>query len=414
MRTAYIFRALIAALVLTGMIGATTAPSSAQVFLSLGINIGSPPPYIPTYYQPPVPGPNYIWQPGYWAWGPYGYYWAPGTWVVAPYTGYLWTPGYWGYNGGFFQWNSGYWATSIGFYGGINYGGGYYGNGYYGGRWDGPVFQYNTYVSNVPSGAGWDGGNRYTYIDRSVHVTNITTNRYVSYNGGPNGVRAVPNAQQIQVTHLRHVAPTALQVQHLHVASQDRNLLASVNHGRPPVVAVAHPFTPTRRPAGFVPVRPADKALVSHIPAVVHTDSGVHAVPGHPMTLGGTTAHTTMAHPAYHAPVHTMTTTGHAAVHTTTSTYHAPVHTTTSTYHAPVHTTTSTYHAPVHATTSTYHAPVHTTTSTYHAPVHTTTSTYHAPVHTTTYHAQPAYHAPAHPSSQPHPQPQHTHGPRVK
>ncbi|MGC9199973.1 MAG: hypothetical protein ACP5E5_13725 [Acidobacteriaceae bacterium] len=35
---------------------------------------GEPPPPLPEYDRPPCPGPNYLWTPGYWAWGPYGYY----------------------------------------------------------------------------------------------------------------------------------------------------------------------------------------------------------------------------------------------------------------------------------------------------------------------------------------------------
>jgi hypothetical protein len=97
--------------------------------------VDTAPPPIPDYDQPPVPQPNDQWQPGYWAWGSYGYYWVPGTWVQAPQPGYLWTPGYWQGNNGGFNWNPGYWAISVGFYGGINYGGGYFGNGYSGGRW---------------------------------------------------------------------------------------------------------------------------------------------------------------------------------------------------------------------------------------------------------------------------------------
>jgi hypothetical protein len=104
---------------------------------------------IPVYDQPYVPDPNYIWQPGYWAWGSYGYYWVPGTWVPAPQPGYLWTPGYWQGNDVGFHWNPGYWALAVGFYGGVNYGGGYYGNGYDGGQWSNNEFRYNTYVSRV-------------------------------------------------------------------------------------------------------------------------------------------------------------------------------------------------------------------------------------------------------------------------
>jgi len=32
-----------------------------------------PPPPLPEYDQPPAPDPDYLWTPGYWAWGPGGY-----------------------------------------------------------------------------------------------------------------------------------------------------------------------------------------------------------------------------------------------------------------------------------------------------------------------------------------------------
>ena len=68
--------------------------------------------------QPLIPGPGYIWTPGYWAWGDNGYFWVPGTWVLPPAVGLLWTPGYWAWSAGSYIWNAGYWGPHIGFYGG--------------------------------------------------------------------------------------------------------------------------------------------------------------------------------------------------------------------------------------------------------------------------------------------------------
>ena len=90
--------------------------------------------------QPPLPGPGYIWTPGYWAWGDDGYFWVPGTWVEPPQVGLLWTPGYWGWNSGRYIFNAGYWGPEVGFYGGIDYGFGYGGIGYEGGFWRGREF----------------------------------------------------------------------------------------------------------------------------------------------------------------------------------------------------------------------------------------------------------------------------------
>ena len=99
-----------------------------------------PPPPLPEYTQPPCPGDNYYWTPGYWDYANGGYYWVPGTWVLSPYVGALWTPPYWAFSDGRYTFNSGYWGDYIGFYGGINYGFGYTGRGYYGGYWNGNNF----------------------------------------------------------------------------------------------------------------------------------------------------------------------------------------------------------------------------------------------------------------------------------
>src|SRR5205823_6252132 len=81
----------------------------------------APPPPLPRYEQPRCPGPNYIWTPGYWAYGNAGYYWVPGVWVLSPYVDALWTPPYWESYSGRYRWHHGYWARYVGFYCAINY-----------------------------------------------------------------------------------------------------------------------------------------------------------------------------------------------------------------------------------------------------------------------------------------------------
>ncbi len=34
-----------------------------------------PPPPLPEYSQPPIPGDGYLWTPGYWSYAPQGYFW---------------------------------------------------------------------------------------------------------------------------------------------------------------------------------------------------------------------------------------------------------------------------------------------------------------------------------------------------
>ena len=218
------------------------------------------PPPIPDYELPPVPDPNYIWMPGYWAWGDAGYFWVPGTWVAAPEVGFLWTPGYWGFSNGYFGWHPGYWAQNIGFYGGVNYGGGYYGHGYAGGRWSDNQFSYNTAIVHVINTTIITN----VYVDRTVVIDNARAKR-TGYNGGPGGIAARPTAPELLVAKAHHLAMTPVQVQHVRIAGQDRRLLKSVNAGAPPIVVAPHPYSAALKPAGIIPIKAQDKAAAEKL-----------------------------------------------------------------------------------------------------------------------------------------------------
>jgi hypothetical protein len=226
-----VFRCVLAPVLLALAIIAAPAVSDAQI--AIGINITIEPPELPVYDQPAIPGPGYIWTPGYWAWGDDGYYWVPGTWVEPPAVGVLWTPGYWGWRNGVYIWNAGYWGPHIGFYGGINYGFGYVGTGYLGGSWRGGVFAYNSAVNNF-------GGVHIINVYNQTVVNNTTITK-VSFNGGPHGVAAQPNAQEVAAAHENHFQPTAMQTQNVTAASKNRAFLASVNQGKPAVAATSRP-----------------------------------------------------------------------------------------------------------------------------------------------------------------------------
>jgi hypothetical protein len=213
--------------------GVFAMPSISQAQMAVGISVHVGPPALPVYVQPVCPGPGYLWTPGYWAYGPDGYYWVPGTWVMPPQVGFLWTPGYWGWGGGVYLWHPGYWGHHVGFYGGINYGFGYTGVGFAGGEWRGREFHYNTAVTNVNT----------TIIHNTYHTTviNNTTINRVSYNGGHGGINARPTHAEMQVEHEHHYQPTSMQTQHEHGARQNREFLASENHGHPAMAATSRP-----------------------------------------------------------------------------------------------------------------------------------------------------------------------------
>jgi hypothetical protein len=259
-------RAVVLAIALFGI----AFTSSASVFVS--VNFAPPP--LPVYVQPICPGPEYIWVPGYWAYGPEGYYWVPGTWVLAPYVGALWTPGYWGWSGALFVWHPGYWGPHVGFYGGIDYGFGYFGVGYAGGYWNHGAFYYNTAVTNVNLTVVHN-----TY--NNVVAQNAGVSR-VSFNGGAGGTTAQPTAQDRLAERDHHRAATSLQVQHERLASTNRTLLASVNHGTPALAA-------TPRAAAFGSHAGTSTANAGRAPLAAgsHTTRELHAE-SHPPRSGST------------------------------------------------------------------------------------------------------------------------------
>jgi len=227
------------------------SPLIGRAEFAFSIMFGPPP--LPVYEQPPIPGPGFLWVPGYWSYGPYGYFWVPGTWVQPPEVGLLWTPGYWAWSDGFYVWNAGYWAPQIGFYGGVVYGFGYPGHGYEGGYWRGHDFYYNREVNNVTN------VEIHNVYSKTV-VNNVTVNR-VSYVGGPGGLDARPTPQEEAVTHGSHVAPTTVQVRHAESAASNNSLLASVNRGKPPVAAVRSPGQFTE---GAIPATHAGGSTIVH------------------------------------------------------------------------------------------------------------------------------------------------------
>jgi hypothetical protein len=313
--------------------GLMPAKADAQLSVGVGISVGSAPPPIPYYAQPPVPGPGYIWQPGYWAWGPYGYYWVPGTWVAAPSIGLYWTPGYWAFVGGVYSWDPGYWGPSIGFYGGINYGYGYYGSGYVGGSWRSGHFWYNRAVSNVNINVA----GRYAYSNRTVVRS---WNNRVAYNGGPHGIAARATAVQQRAYSQRRMGMTSAQQQHAAYAQRDPASRYSTNHGNPAVAAARTPYSAHNTPAQ-VRSNPSRTVTESHARTTgyqPHTEAHPAAAPAH-----AAPAH---AAPAYHAPAAHPAAPAHAA-----PAYHAPAHAAPA-YHAPAR---PAYHAPARPAAPAYH-----------------------------------------------------------
>src|SRR6204780_16810 len=213
------------------------------------------PPALPEYSQPDCPGDGYLWTPGYWSYAPQGYYWVPGAWARPPEVGFLWTPGYWGFVGGRYRYNYGFWGRHIGYYGGINYGFGYVGVGYQGGYWNGNRFNYNRSVNNV------NITNVQVYnrtVTNTVIINNVTvniTNNRSSYNG-PGGITRRPLPSEIAAVREQRIPPMNTQLEQRQAAAQNRQQFASVNKGRPAVLAAAKPIPEGKPIAPVIPARP--------------------------------------------------------------------------------------------------------------------------------------------------------------
>ena len=204
------------------LILAVAALLGQHAFAAIQFSVNIAPPQIAVFDQPPCPGDGYIWTPGYYQYGDYGYYWVPGQWVIPPAVGDLWTPGYWGFAGGVYGWHAGYWGPQVGFYGGVNYGNGYFGSGFTGGRWQGGKFMHNTAVSVVDRNAVHN-----TYEDRTV-VKEVKGPNH-SFNG-QGGIAAQPSRAETEASRAPHKAPTPVQVSHAQEAHN--NHLAA--HGAAP------------------------------------------------------------------------------------------------------------------------------------------------------------------------------------
>ena len=206
--------------VFSTLVVAALLVSPAFAGVQLFVNIAPPP--IAVFDQPPCPGDGYIWTPGYYQYGDYGYYWVPGQWVMPPAVGDLWTPGYWAFTGGRYAWHEGYWGPRVGFYGGVNYGNGYFGSGFTGGRWDGRVFRHNTSITNI------DVHNVHnTYVDHAV-VREVRGPNH-AFNG-EGGIRAQPSREEVEAGRAPHRGPTPQQVSHAQEAHNNHLVAHGAGH----------------------------------------------------------------------------------------------------------------------------------------------------------------------------------------
>jgi hypothetical protein len=179
------------------------ASYAAETAITLTVAVS--PPALLVDEQPAIPGPGYLWTPGYWAYTASNYYWVPGAWVEPPAIGLLWTPGYWDYSGRAYAFRAGYWGPTVGFYGGIDYGFGYTGVGYSGGRWEGRELRYNSAVNHLTVNI------HNTYNERVTVNANETR---VAFHGGKGGTTVQETAEERTAARAKHSGATENQAAH--------------------------------------------------------------------------------------------------------------------------------------------------------------------------------------------------------
>ena len=318
-------------------IGAFIAPAQAQVAISISATIA--PPLLPVYAQPAIPGPGYLWVPGYWAWNGSEYFWTPGYWSMPPTVGFYWTPPYWGWLNGAYVFNAGYWGPTVGFYGGINYGFGYNGSGYQGGMWQGNTFVYNRTVNNF--------GNVNIANSYSRPVSN--PGNHVAFNGGNGGTTARPTQAEM-AARAKGAPPTAAQMQHQEAAGKDPALGFKANHGAPPITAMQRPnefhgaAAATNAPAEHPQAASIPSDRKPQLPPSPRARRSLSMLPPRPSIMP--IARPRAQHYAYHAPV------AHPHV-----AYHAPAARPHVAYHPPVVRQNVAVHAPVMRPNVASHAP---------------------------------------------------------
>jgi hypothetical protein len=81
----------------------------------------------------------------------------------------------------------------------------------------------------------------------------------VSFNGGSGGTTTTPTPQEEAAARERRVATLPAQLQHERIASANKSLLASENHGRPAIAATAKPGEFAGK--GVVAAREAERSI---------------------------------------------------------------------------------------------------------------------------------------------------------
>src|SRR6185437_13441468 len=112
------------------------------------------------------------------------------------------------------------------------------------------------------------------------HTVIVNHVNRVSYNGGRGGLNVRPSQSEFNAMREQHVRPLPTQIQHRTQAMQNRQLYATVNHGRPPVPVAARPLPVHHINVAPAVVNPGVHGATRPAPAVTRPQPG--ARPGQP------------------------------------------------------------------------------------------------------------------------------------
>ena len=101
--------ALVAGLVLVGVVAPIVPASAANVSVAVDIGPRRGPPPLRVEHRPVRPHPGWAWRRGYWAWRDGNYVWVDGVWAAPPRAGGAWVPGHWSHRHGRWVWIEGHW-----------------------------------------------------------------------------------------------------------------------------------------------------------------------------------------------------------------------------------------------------------------------------------------------------------------
>jgi hypothetical protein len=97
-------RTILSTLLLSALIaGAACASTSGRLY----VRTGPPAPVVERRIE--APGPDFVWQPGFYRWSGNAYVWVPGRYERAPRARAKWVPGHWAHARGGYYFVEGHW-----------------------------------------------------------------------------------------------------------------------------------------------------------------------------------------------------------------------------------------------------------------------------------------------------------------